>query len=657
MSQCECVNAGEPRDIIDLYTPLYQACGGRLYRLHVTEDAKAVLMTDGVNVETRINSLERALLANTTTYFADDIAHRDQVGPLTAGDRCYVFDASADATVPYGSAMYIWLPSRKWHKLYNGDSPIDVLNLIATGGGLMASNNKLSVKLLDLVAAGKGLGVESGKLTVNLADLIAAGKGLQVNAGKLEVRAADLIETGRALDASTGKLVVKTSELAGAGLKVDSQGMLAVQASSISATELAELVGRMIKANGGLSQEGGKLSVDFGSIPAADLGSLAGGLVKPGAGLAVGTDGKLSVDFASMPAATLKPMVLAMILSGGGLMVDNNGRIYFDPESMDTAVFDRMLKALWIPKPLTKNTTVYVNKSHASAADVDDEGRGMSEAKPFKTIQAAINHMCENYNFGSHNVTIKIAAGTYDELLVLPDFTATTGGLILQPAVMGSSRNVIIRNPEGVIGRVIDVRGSKSYYLYELDVQNRLTLANITSSVYPMCLNVTEKATVYLYGMSLAMSVTGAQTASGGYVSGTVLNVNGSCWFYKDQYLPMRLAAPSASFTNGRIYLVIVGGLNGSLVGIRSQTEDATHKVLCSGVCHVVMEVENKGNFGNSGAGTYLFKWEVESGKTLTGKRYNAVNGGSIRTDESGPEYFPGSGAGTVDAATFSWYK
>lgn len=71
-------------------------------------------------------------------------------------------------------------------------------------------------------------------------------------------------------------------------------------------------------------------------------------------------------------------MVLGMIQSGG-LMVDSLGKIYFEPESMDNAVFEKMLKALRLPKWLTANTNFYVDKKHANASDTLDEGRGLKE--------------------------------------------------------------------------------------------------------------------------------------------------------------------------------------------------------------------------------------------------------------------------------------
>lgn len=70
----------------------------------------------------------------------------------------------------------------------------------------------------------------------------------------------------------------------------------------------------------------------------------------------------------------------------------------------------------------------YVNQ--ATGSDTLDNGRGESEDKPFKTIQAAVNYVCENYNISSHTLTIYIEP-PYDDLsdLELPSYSASTGAI------------------------------------------------------------------------------------------------------------------------------------------------------------------------------------------------------------------------------------
>jgi len=113
------------RIIISLPTPMFQAVGGQLYKLLLETTASQVMMADGVSVETRLVTLERALASNTTTYFADDIADRDALTGMIPGDRVFVIDATGDTTVKTGSATYIWMPNLSWRKL-NEDESLDV---------------------------------------------------------------------------------------------------------------------------------------------------------------------------------------------------------------------------------------------------------------------------------------------------------------------------------------------------------------------------------------------------------------------------------------------------------------------------------------------------------------------------------------------------
>ena len=142
-------------------------------------------------------------------------------------------------------------------------------------------------------------------------------------------------------------------------------------------------------------------------------------LVKTGGGLAVDTEtGKLYVDFSLVPDDQMQAIVLAMVQTGGGLAVDKTGKLYVDFASMPTDKFEAMLKSIRVPIWLTKNKNFYVNG--ASGSDTLDAGRGESTGKPFKTIQACVDYVCENYNIGPYNMVINVSAGTYIENIVSP---------------------------------------------------------------------------------------------------------------------------------------------------------------------------------------------------------------------------------------------
>lgn len=73
--------------------------------------------------------------------------------------------------------------------------------------------------------------------------------------------------------------------------------------------------------------------------------------------------------------------------------------------------------------------TFYVNTT--SGDDTLDDGRGLTAEKPFKTIQAAINFVCRNYDFGPYTMTIQMAKGSFvnEDKIEIPNFRATGGNL------------------------------------------------------------------------------------------------------------------------------------------------------------------------------------------------------------------------------------
>lgn len=107
--------------VINLPTPMFQVVGGQIYKLLLETAASQVRMPDGVSVETRVNTLERALAANTQMHFADTIEARDKLRGLIPGDKVHVADASADETVEKGWAEYIYGPDFTFRKIAEGE--------------------------------------------------------------------------------------------------------------------------------------------------------------------------------------------------------------------------------------------------------------------------------------------------------------------------------------------------------------------------------------------------------------------------------------------------------------------------------------------------------------------------------------------------------
>lgn len=416
---CACQDI--PRDVVDVVSPLYQAVGGRLYRIHATTEAKYVKMGAGGDVETRINLLEKNLLANSRVYFADNIAARDRIAPLTAGDCVFVTDASADPEVKNGSAMYLWLPRQSFQILYKGSSPLDAANLISDKSGLKVDEN--------------------GKLYVDFSGL----------------------------SASDRKIIIREIAADGGGLKVDENGKLALDAAKAA----------QALAGAGLTASGGKLAADPGQLAGTGLAASGGKLALDGASLAgpgvSWTNNKFQMDFADMTGSQRSAIVSAILSEGGGLEVGSDGKIRFNPEQMDTTVIENMMKTLRLPLWLNGNTAFYVDKNHANAGDSLIEGRGLSPDLPFESIRAAVNFAAQNYNVGNYVLTIHVASGSYG-YFSCGEFSRVGGNIVVQ-----GDGVVEVNNSDNPIGNTISVNGGV-WHLKNLKVRNLRDRAQQTAS-------------------------------------------------------------------------------------------------------------------------------------------------------------------------------
>lgn len=610
---CDCQKI--PRDVVDVASPLYQASGGRLYRIHPTTKAKYVEMESGLDVETRMNTIERNLASNSRIYFADNIAGRDALAPLTPGDCCFVFDASADPAVRKGPAMYLWLPRLSWQMLYKGMSPLDADNWLKKGGGLKVDeDNKLYVDFSDMPAAQKttlirqiiGAGLTpdaNGKISLDAAGI--AGAGLKGSGSTLSFDAA--AAAGNGLTGSGSTLAVNPAALAGTGLSAAGD-KLAIDGASL--------------AGSGIVWIGGKFNADFSSLSGTALAGVAASLIKPGGGLAAGSDGKISLDFTTI----------------------------------STTVSNDLHKLLRLPVYQTKASTFYVDKSHASAGDSLINGRGLSASLPFRTIQACLNYIAENVNFGPFNVTVKIGDGIYEERITLPDYTTSTGYLIIEPLNQGTERKVAVVNPDNDHGYVISSAGSSKYWLRQLHVQCKINPSTVSSHIYAGAINLTG-CEAELLGVSAEIVSTGSSFPAGGRVTcvGVSCSAGARVFFRRDDYCPMRIASFNPKPDGFIVYLLQCS--DATLYFRNAAAASPTQKVLMSGGANYVALCDNRGMIGRTGAGSGPFLFENEPGKSVTGVRFACLNGGAISTANSGPEFFPGSAAGIVDADTYSWYK
>lgn len=91
------------------------------------------------------------------------------------------------------------------------------------------------------------------------------------------------------------------------------------------------------------------------------------------------------------------------------------------------ADFEAFSKDISQKHQLTEDTSFYVN-----ATTGNDENKGDSPTNAFKTIQHAVNSIAANFDCNEHTCTLQVAAGSYEENVILPSYQSTSGVMILK---------------------------------------------------------------------------------------------------------------------------------------------------------------------------------------------------------------------------------
>ena len=278
----------------------------------------------------------------------------------------------------------------------------------------------------------------------------------------------------------------------------------------------------------------------------------------------------------------------------------------------------------------------YVNQ--ATGSDTLDAGRGESASKPFKTIQACVNYVCDNYNVSRYTATIQIAAGTYNETVSIGGYNRGTGSLCLS----GASRESVIINAENRQGILVN----NSYCtIQHLTVNFSRTINAIANSFSTGigCLS----STVSLSDVSIQWNCA-ENFESDAQVYGWCLRaadasnvtINNKCYITSNDFRSSPACDMIIEQSSSNIY---VSGSN---------TSDGISGIEFNGNCSNVLNVYNS-IFGINNAFTY----DPAISGTVTGRRYNVADGGGISTGNKGEEVFPGTIAGYVEASTYSWYS
>lgn len=365
------------------------------------------------------------------------------------------------------------------------------------------------------------------------------------------------------------------------------------------------------------------------------------------------------VDVGGVPTPTLRNLVMALkflsiekfVQSGGGLSIDDDGKMYLDFSTMPKEKYEIILKQIRVPIWLSGNTVFYVNNSHPDASDsLEESGRGLSPDLPFKTIQAAINYVANNYNMINFYAYIRIAAGNYNENLTLGNFSYTTGGIIIEP-YPGQEGQVNI-NMSGLVG--VNCRGGK-YYLYNLNLTMKPIWSDPIIPAYPALIN--NYGELHLRACHFTMTDMSGITANANVDLRMIVSFDNNILYLvpsiaNERQMYIKFAKPA----NKNLH-VILAQAGAEIRTPGSNISQAVATILCEGTATDFIRIEFNSRYIVGPGYLYDAKYAVPAGKSVICQKYTLTWGSSCTVLGKGQDYFPGNTAGSVQESTYCWYQ
>lgn len=363
------------------------------------------------------------------------------------------------------------------------------------------------------------------------------------------------------------------------------------------------------------------------------------GLVQIGDGLAITPEGLLSVLIASTSQAGLvKPRY--------GLKISKDGSLDVDFGDMPTDKFEELLKSIRVPIWVERTKKFYVDKSTGS--DTLDDGRGESESKPFKTIQACVDYVTSNYNLNKNNVGIYIAPGVYEESLTLGSFSRTTGYIALIDKE--GNYGVTIRMTNANVIRVED----GEWVLRGIIVESQVAASDDGLAHFVGCI-VSTGGITRLEGCDILQEYTGAAPVNGSttirmlgaYGAGSVIQIEPTSRVRNH----LRFHRGNASFMS-----VLFAERGGTIQCMGSNSSPDYVTVYCEGEAGNFIYLNNS-RFYNIGGTINMARFATVENRTVTGRRYYLISNSLCSTGGRGAEFFPGDTAGSLENSTYCVYK
>lgn len=389
-------------------------------------------------------------------------------------------------------------------------------------------------------------------------------------------------------------------------------------------------------------------SIDFPEVP--DASPIVKGVVKASTTKAgdnvvkADADGGLSGWKDAISDAVANPST--------GLVKNSDGTLGVDFDQMPTTKFEALLKSLKMQIPLEAKLDLYVDKNSVNAADTLDDNRGTT-AKPFKTIQAAIDYATQTYAVGSYIININVSQANYTENLTLPTYNRTSGYIQLK-ATTDSLKPTVINS--GAVARTVTVTGGY-WVIRNFNISNVATDPNNSVSNFPSAIYCYGgSTTLTLYGTAISQQYDGSAPATA-YVSLRTLEVEdgatvnfGAIADYQNSFNCSKGNAQNAT-------VIQVSRKSKVLLNSSNIANDGTNfEVPFTGSVSLIAAVSTGSSLENSGGGTH----QVEFTGTITGKKYSITGGSYISI---GSNSIPGDTAGTVDNGengrpqSYCWYS
>lgn len=354
---------------------------------------------------------------------------------------------------------------------------------------------------------------------------------------------------------------------------------------------------------------------------------------------------KQAIDSAfesDLPMASATQLGGVKITGDDGITINEAGEIAVDFSEMPTDKFEDLLKSIRVPIWLSSNKSFYVNRETGSDTIVD--GIGESSSKPFKTISACVKYVTDNYNIGTYTAYINISGGTYKEALSFGGYSRSTGNIVLRP--LADTGRVTIQNPD--VNAITFAIQDGTYTLQDIDVINNVSTSNVVrNSTVVTCLYVNNYASVLCLDCGFYFNV--SSTNKPAAFNGRILwgGVFGTLNLQNNTTIKATNSAGyvlNAAFTSGSARIAFFGS-------------DTQTYCYISGDYSNVISTSNAFISANTNGPLSDVIVTTPGGETCTGRRYRAEAGGAIDTVGGGPEFFPGTEAGSVDSSTYSWYK